>query len=66
MIGEDRDGVRSSLQVLFPLNKGEDNGEELSVIYVIIAFGRGKGLGEVGAGVEVSCLIRLHQDSTRS
>ena len=66
MIGEDRDGVRSSLQVLFPLNKGKDDGKELLIIYVIVAFGRGEGLGEVGAWVEVSCLIRLHQDSTSS
>ena len=57
MIGEDRDGVRGSLEILFPLNKGEDNGEELSIIYVIVAFGGGKGLGEVSAGVEVACLI---------
>ena len=66
MIGEDRDGVRSSLQVLLPLNKGKDNGEELSIIYVIVAFGRGEGLGEVSTGVEVSCLIRLHQDGPSS
>ena len=44
MIGEDGDGMRSPLQVLFPLNKGEDNGEELSIIYVVVALGRGEGL----------------------
>ena len=35
VVGEDRDGVRSSLQVLLPFHKGENNGEELSIIYVL-------------------------------
>ena len=60
VIGVDRDREKSSLQVLFPLINGEDNSEELLIIYVIVAFGRGEGLGEVSTGVEVSCLIRLH------
>ena len=38
MVGEDRDGVRSALQVLFPFGKSKDDGEELSIIYVIVAF----------------------------
>ena len=66
MVGEDGDGVRSSLQVLLPFCKSEDNGEELSIIYVIVAFSRGEGLGEVSAGMKVSCLIRLHQNGTSS
>ena len=62
MVGEDGDGVRSSLQVLFPLDKRKDNGEELSIIYVVVALCWGEGLGKVSAGVKVSCFIRLHQD----
>ena len=57
VIGEDRGGVRSSLQVLFPLNKGEDNSKELVVIDVVVTFSRREGLGKVSAGVKVSCLI---------
>ena len=57
MIGEDRDGVRSSLQVLFPLNKGEDNSKKCVIIDVIVSFGRREGLRKVSAGVKVSCLI---------
>ena len=38
MVSEDRDGVGSSLQVLLPFYKSEDNGEELSIIYVIVAL----------------------------
>ena len=66
MISEDRDGVRSSLQVLFPFNKGEDNSKEFAIVDVIVSFGRREGLGKVSAGVKVSCFIRLHQDGTRS
>ena len=66
VISEDRDRVRGPLQVLLPFNKGEDNSKELVIIYVIVAFGRGEGLGEVSTGVEVPCLIRLHQDGTSS
>ena len=64
MVGEDGDRVRSSLQVLFLFHKSKDNGEELSIIDVVVALGRGEGLGKVSTGVKVSCLIRLHQDST--
>ena len=38
VVGEDRDGMRSSLQVLLPFDKSEDDSEELSIIYVIVAF----------------------------
>ena len=65
MVGENGDGVRGSLQVLLPLNEGKDDGEELSIIYVVITFCRGEGLGEVSAGVKVSCFVRLHQDCAR-
>ena len=64
MIGEDRDGVRSSLQVLLPLNKGENNSKEFAIIDVIVSFGRREGLGKVSAGMKVSGYIRLHQDGT--
>ena len=66
MISEDRDRVRSSLQVLFPLSKSEDNSKEFPVIDVVVALGQQEGLGKVSAGVKVSCCISLHQDSTSS
>ena len=66
MVGEDRDGVRSSLQVLLPFHKSEDDSEELSIIYIVVTFCRGEGLGKVSAGVKVPCFVRLHQDGTRS
>ena len=64
MVGENGDGVRGSLQVLLPFDEGKDDGEELSIIYVVITFCRGEGFGEVSAGVKVTCVIRLHQDYT--
>ena len=64
MVGEDRDRVRSSLQVLFPFHKSEDDGEKLPVIYVIVVFRCRESLGKVSAGVEVPRFIRLHQDGT--
>ena len=39
VIGEDGDGVRSPLQVLFPFHKSKDNGEEFSIVNVVVAFG---------------------------
>ena len=57
MVGEDGDGVRSALQVLFPFDKSEDDGEELSIIYVVVAFCRGEGFGKVSTGVKVPCFI---------
>ena len=38
MIGEDRDGVRGPLQVLFPLNEGEDNSEKFPIIDVLVSL----------------------------
>ena len=64
MVGEDRDGVRSSLQVLLPFHKHEDDGKKLSIIYVLVVFRCGEGLGKVSTGVKVPCFVRLHQDST--
>ena len=65
MVGEDGDGMGSSLQVLLPFDKGEDDGEEFPIIYVIITFRGGESLGEVSARVKVSSGIRLHQDCSR-
>ena len=64
MVGEDGDGMRSSLQVLFPFDEGEDDSEELPIIYVVVSFCGGESFGEVSAGVKVSSCIRLHQDCT--
>ena len=66
MIGEDRNRVRSPLQVLFPLSKSKDNSKEFPIIDVVVVLSQREGLGKVSAVVKVSCCIRLHQDSTSS
>ena len=54
VIGEDRDRVRSPLQVLFPLCKSEDNSKEFPIINVIVSLRQGEGFGEISAWVKVS------------
>ena len=60
MIGENRDRVRSPLQVLFPLSKSEDNRKEFPIIDVVVTLSQGEGFGRVSTGVKVSCCVRLH------
>ena len=66
MIGEDRDRVRSPVQVLFPLSKSKDNSKEFPIIDVVVMLGQGEGLGKISARVKVPCCVQLHQDSTSS
>ena len=61
MVGEKGDRVGSSLEIVAPLVKGVDNGEQLSIVNVIVAFGRGEGLGEISARVKISVTIPLHK-----
>ena len=64
MVSENRDRMRSSLQVLFLFHKGKNDSQELLVIDVIVLFYSREGLGEVSAGMKVARGIRLHQDCT--
>ena len=43
MIHDNGDGVQSSLKVMFPFRKGEDDSKEFSVIDVIVPFGKREG-----------------------
>ena len=64
MIGEDRDGVRSPLQVLLPLSKSKDNSKEFPIIDVVVFLSQREGFGKISTGVKVSCRIGLHQNGT--
>ena len=66
MISEDRDRVRSPLQILFPLSKSEDNSKEFLIIDVVVTLSQGEGFGKISARVKVPCCVRLHQDGTSS
>ena len=43
MIRDNGDGVQGPLKVIFLFGKGEDDGEEFSVVDVIVPFGKRKG-----------------------
>ena len=60
MISEDRDRVRSPLQVLFPFSKSKDNSKEFPIIDVVVSLGQRESFGKISTGVKVSCCIRLH------
>ena len=64
MVGNDRNGVRSALEIMFPLREGEDYCQKFMVVDVIVAFSGGKGLGEVSARMEITVCVLLHKYGT--
>ena len=63
MISEDLDREGGPGEVLLPCFKGVEDGEEFSVIDVIVSFGRGERLREVGAWVPLTIWIGLEYGS---
>ena len=59
MIGNDSNRVRCTLNVLPPLREGKDDGEEFSIVDVVVSFGREESTREVGTGVKISVCIAL-------
>ena len=55
-----------SLEVVAPMVKGVDNGKQLSIINIIVAFSRGEGLGEISARMKIPITIPLHKHSSTS
>ena len=66
MVGEKGDGMGGSLEVVAPMVKGVDNGEQLSIVNIIVAFSRGEGLGEISTRVKIPIIILLHKHSSTS
>ena len=64
VVGDNGDRVRCSLDILMPFHEGEDDHEEFSIIDVIVALSRKKGMRKVGTGVEVTIGISLEQNGT--
>ena len=62
VVGDNGNGMWSILEILFPFRESEDDGEEFSIINIIIIFGRGESLGEVDTGMEVTICVFLHED----
>ena len=65
MVGEDLDREGRSREVLSPCFKGVEDGEEFSVIDVVVTFGRGERLGEVGAWMPSAIGVGLEKYSSR-
>ena len=66
MIGEKGDGIGGSLEVVVPMVKGMDNSEQLSIINIVVAFGRGEGLREISTRMKIPITIPLHKHSPAS
>ena len=64
MVNEDRDRVRSALQVLLLFCKGKDDSQEFMIIDVIVLLCCRKGFGEIHTGVQVTWSIWLHENCT--
>jgi hypothetical protein len=64
MIGEYDHRVRVPFEVVSPCFQGMDDGEEFTVVNLVISFGEVKGLQEVSARVICSVFISLEQDCT--
>ena len=58
--------MRGSLEVVAPMVKGMDNGKQFSIVNIVVAFGRGEGLGEVSARVKIPIIISLHKHPSTS
>ena len=56
---------RGPVEIVSPGLQGTDDGEEFSVVDVVVAFCWDERLGEVGTGVPVAIGVSLEEDSTR-
>ena len=65
MIGKDLHGEGETMKIVAPRLQGTNDSEEFTVIDVVISFGGGEGLGEVGTGVPISVGISLEKDGAR-
>ena len=64
MIGDDGDGKRSSLEVVFPLSESKHDHKQFSVINIIVSFSKGECFGEVGTGIKIAIDILLHKNGS--
>ena len=62
MVSDNGHRMWGTLEILSPFREGKDGSEEFSIINVIVVFGRGKSLGEVGTGMEVTICVFLHKN----
>ena len=61
MVGDNGDRVGSAGEILAPLRQRMYDRKEFSVIDIVVSFGGRKGFREVGARVEISVEVFLHE-----
>ena len=64
VVGDDGDGKRSSLEVVFLLGESKDDCKQFLVINIVVSFGKGEHFGEVGTGMKVAIDILLHKNGS--
>ena len=65
VVGKDLYGKGGTMEIVAPRFQGANDGEEFTVIDIIVSFGGGEGLGEIGTRVPVTVGISLEEDGTR-
>ena len=64
VIHEDLDWKGRTIEVVLPRFQGTDDGEEFTVVDVIVSFGRRERLGEIGAWMPIPIGVGLKEDGT--
>ena len=54
VVSKDLYGEWESMEIVLPGFQGSDDSEEFPVIDIVVLFGRGEGLGKVGAGMSIA------------
>ena len=66
MVSKEGDRVVGSLEVVAPVVKSVNYGEQFPIVDIIVTFSGGEGLGKIGARVKVTIIISLHEDPSTS
>ena len=65
VIGEDLYQEGGAMQIVAPGFQGVDDSEEFAIIDIIVSFGGGEGLREVGAWMPIAIGVGLEEDGAR-
>ena len=64
VVGEDLHREGGTMEVVMPRLQGADNSEKFAIIDIVIPFGGGEGLQQVGAWVPIAVGVGLEEDGT--
>ena len=65
VISEDLHWEGRTMEIVSPIFQGMDDGEEFSVIDIVVLFCRGEQLGKIGAWMPFSVGVGLEKDGSR-